>query len=579
MSFTSNFNEHGLHFDSDKNWDDTTSVHSDIPVEMGLDMLMTPRRSARVLQARLDEPVKVATDSTRNPSVRIRMTRKVAAAAAAAASVTGASDTPGKVLRSGTVYYPSPAHVQKQKGRWKDDSNLSVAGHSAAAASSNPYESTIVGQSLVVDSVLADGDDDGKMPSVAEEGQKMPAITEDDTKIPAITQDNDDNSSSSGDTDKQQDDYEPPSPGEEDEGASTEEINEEENQGASTEEINGKDQAASKKESKAPKQRKGRKNKTEQTRDRYIYDLTKPWSNGKKEFFPDDEVEEQIWFLAKQEFEGTPSNRLRWKKEKPTPREGNTQTRCVHKCHYKNESGCRFSILVLEDHNTKLTSIYIGNRPHSDHTINKKKRGPSSKVIAAIASSPNTLRKRGSKSLVNSVMFEKKMSLDKDQQRKAARAVARLQRELDKEILGGLDGGTYEGLDRKLRSYTRELLELQDDFDENTYFLCGSHVCDGTEGNQRIAALFSSGNSLMNIYRFQCTGYDLSFSIDTSYRYTVQGYGLLPIKVVDLSQTGHTVAYGLVNKEDTMAHNFLLYQLKKECERTIEHYRVSGYFD
>ena len=76
-----------------------------------------------------------------------------------------------------------------------------------------------------------------------------------------------------------------------------------------------------------------------------------------------------------------------------------------------------------------------------------------------------------------------------------------------------------------------------------------------------------------------CTGYDLTFSVDTSYRYTVQGFGLLPIKIVDFSQTGHVVGYGLVSKEDVRAHAFLFYQLKYECEKTVEEYCVKGYFN
>jgi hypothetical protein len=148
--------------------------------------------------------------------------------------------------------------------------------------------------------------------------------------------------------------------------------------------------------------------------------------------------------------------------------------------------------------------------------------------------------------------------------------------------LGGLDPRTYEGLNRKFESCRKEELlagEGAGEFDENTFFLCGKHQCIATEGHERVAAMFSTENLLLNIYRIMCTGVDLTFAVDTSYRYTIQGYGLMPIKIVDLSQRAHAVGYGMVSREDVRAHGFLFAQLKNECERTVEELRVKGYFD
>lgn len=554
MSFTSNFTRQGCRFDSGSNSEDNAS-----PVDhrqLVIDMLDTPRRSERLLQQHLEEHIGITTE---RPRPRIFLSSEKVSAASAAL------DSPGRVLRSGTVLPPSHSAARKRTAlRSEEDGRLAVARSTVAAASANPLQSTIA------ESEDEDDDEDDEVEITLTDGKDQDS--EDGKNLASIPEEGKE-SSSSGD---EQEDYVPT-----DVEVGTEEFQPEVRNEAQEDDEGGEVP----KEGPRKKKRKNyRKNKTEQTRDRNIWrDLQFPWSNAQgKSAFLDHELEDQLWCIAKTEFAGTPANRLKWMKEAPTDRESHNITRRVHKCHFYWESKCPFKLLVERNNTTNLSMIYIGNRAHSDHNVCLKSRGGSSAVIAAVVSSPTTLRKKGSKTLVKSVMYEKKLVLDPEEQRKTARKIARLQRALEKDILCGLDGRTYEGLDKKLQSYDRETLEMDEGFDENTYFRCGDYICDGADGveaDQRVCVLFSTGNCLMNCYRQQCTGVDFMLAVDTSYRYTVQGYGLMPIKAVDFSQTGHTVGYGLVSKEDTSAHNFLLYQLKAECERTIKHYRDEGYFD
>lgn len=565
MSFMSTFNTNGLNFESNADWD-ATSMNSECNLSP-VDMHMTPRRSARLLEARLDDNDDNTHSARPPPRIRIPLTKKPVSESRA-----------GRLLRSGTLV-PSPSprhHTRGSPFQSPSQRSLAVAeSPKLAAASANPLESTLMPP--IEEEVDEEIDEEEiavpriRIPLKKPVAESTPGkVLRSGTVVPSPSprhRTTDSPSSRKSVASSSGDSVHNYVPTDEEEEVPMNEEDNTEDENVDVEEETTTDRPPDVADVK-------------KRRDRNIYSGAKPWNNGVKEHFTDDELPSELMVLAQQEFDGNKYNRLNWKKEWPTDSEGKMKTRRVHKCHYKNESDCRFQLVTVRDNETGLSCIYIGNRPHSDHSINKKRRGPSSKVIAAVVSSPNALRKKGTKSLVNSVMFDKKIAMSKAEQRKTQRAVGRLRRELDKDILGGLDGSTYEGLDKKLSSYQKELLELEDDFDQNTFFLCGSYICDGSiPESARIAAMFSTGNCLVNLYRYTCTGYDLTFCIDTSYRYTIQGFGLMPVKVVDLSQTGHTVAYGLVNIEDTEAHNFLLYQLRDECERTIEQYRVSGYFD
>ena len=69
---------------------------------------------------------------------------------------------------------------------------------------------------------------------------------------------------------------------------------------------------------------------------------------------------------------------------------------------------------------------------------------------------------------------------------------------------------------------------------------------------------------------------DVSVAVDTSYRYMWQGYGLLVLKVIDLSQTAHSVAWAMVSKEDDDAHVFVFQQFVKELEHLVSRYAAAG---
>jgi hypothetical protein len=80
----------------------------------------------------------------------------------------------------------------------------------------------------------------------------------------------------------------------------------------------------------------------------------------------------------------------------------------------------------------------------------------------------------------------------------------------------------------------------------------------------------------LNAYRQTTTGQDITLAVDASYRYTWQGYGLLVLKIIDFSQSAHSLAWGLVSKEDDDAHVFVFEQLIAELTSVVRRCARNG---
>ena len=61
-------------------------------------------------------------------------------------------------------------------------------------------------------------------------------------------------------------------------------------------------------------------------------------------------------------------------------------------------------------------------------------------------------------------------------------------------------------------------------------------------------------------------GCGIKIYVDASYRYTVEGWGVLIVKVNSMDQKGHTVAYAICSREDSAAHEWIFKTIKNEVE-------------
>lgn len=80
----------------------------------------------------------------------------------------------------------------------------------------------------------------------------------------------------------------------------------------------------------------------------------------------------------------------------------------------------------------------------------------------------------------------------------------------------------------------------------------------------------------MNAKRQMATGMDLFFAVDTSYRYTKQRWGLMPVKTIGMGAKSHTIAYGFVLNETGDVHGYVYNQIKAEVEKVVQRRIADG---
>ena len=114
-------------------------------------------------------------------------------------------------------------------------------------------------------------------------------------------------------------------------------------------------------------------------------------------------------------------------------------------------------------------------------------------------------------------------------------------------------------------------------FDSHLVYLIGDeYVLDLDCKPPKLLYLWSSENLLLNAYRQMQYGNPVKIYVDASYRYMVEKWGFLVIKVCGQNQRGHTVAYGVCSKEDGNAHEWIFKTLKKEVERLVNQLVLSN---
>jgi hypothetical protein len=124
----------------------------------------------------------------------------------------------------------------------------------------------------------------------------------------------------------------------------------------------------------------------------------------------------------------------------------------------------------------------------------------------------------------------------------------------------------------------------QPDFDENKVYLCANHegndyLLDPGNDNDKpfFVAVFSTEELLLNLAHQHQSGQDIHVMMDASYRVsTERKCGYIPVKIGTLTQTGCTVAYALVTKEDGPAHNFVTDAVWTSMEAVVTRQKQSG---
>ena len=220
-------------------------------------------------------------------------------------------------------------------------------------------------------------------------------------------------------------------------------------------------------------------------------------------------------------------------------------------------------------------TIFVGTAPH-DHTkdYSKKSTTVSSKqaVIAAVQS-PSHLDKGAKRLLSEATKF---VEMNKKQQTSATRKMIRTKATYTKKIIGSESNGrNWADMHQTMEKYKKENLQ---DFNQHTAFLLGNWYGYNSE-EQYFVCVFSTNNLLLNAYRqLASIGHQaIILGVDTSYRYTKEKHGLMPIVVTNPGQEGKIVACAVCSKEDKEAHKVIFQKVKEEVEAVVNELINKGY--
>eukprot|EP00527_Entomoneis_sp_CCMP2396_P003722 CAMPEP_0198141040 /NCGR_PEP_ID=MMETSP1443-20131203/4106_1 /TAXON_ID=186043 /ORGANISM="Entomoneis sp., Strain CCMP2396" /LENGTH=311 /DNA_ID=CAMNT_0043803647 /DNA_START=63 /DNA_END=994 /DNA_ORIENTATION=- len=301
--------------------------------------------------------------------------------------------------------------------------------------------------------------------------------------------------------------------------------------------------------------------KLRKKRDQKLYDYSGAWMDYQQVscFSGKKEQEAALWELAAQSFGGNLTNGVFWLTKNAVHRKRSNDIRQVYRCPFYNSHSCPYQFCTIVESSSEKMEVFISKETHN-HTFMKLKRGISKQVLIDALPSPSKLVKGSTRLVRTAMVSNRSLQLSREDQNKAIRLIHRQKKKIRTETLSGSDPGSFAGMKYILDMYRRQNCN---NFTDHSVFLCGNdYICDSSNG--RVGAFLSTENLLLNAYRQSCTGMDLFLAVDTSYRYSYEGFGLLPIKVIDFSQTSHTVGYAIVSHEDHDAHTFVFRMMKQE---------------
>lgn len=244
----------------------------------------------------------------------------------------------------------------------------------------------------------------------------------------------------------------------------------------------------------------------------------------------------------------------------------------MYYCTYNHQSKCGFRIAIFQNKSSGSYTIVKGLVSHCNHGRNYFKGEALPKQVKTIITSPTTLRLRRPGGILREALA-RGICMNENQQKQGRRLYGKMSKaSKGSHLTNGGDGSTWGDAVETIESFKRENIP---DFDEHSVFLLGDKYLADDRSYLLIGA-FSTENLLLNAFRQSRTGQDLFIAIDTSYRYTPEKIGLMPIKTMSLAQEGKTIAYGVVSKEDGAAHEFILDNVKSAVEEVVHSRRRSG---
>jgi hypothetical protein len=256
----------------------------------------------------------------------------------------------------------------------------------------------------------------------------------------------------------------------------------------------------------------------------------------------------------------------------------------VFRCYFHTEprGSCQFVIRYVRNVSNGQYQFYIGSTKHSEHCVSCQTQ------IRLEINSPSVFNKSAPK-FVQDYMV-KHPDTANEEMNKVNRFFGTLKRKVKRSHLGPLakTPNTFAAVLATLNHWTRDVV-LEREFGPggvaegslpDTMWICPNadnlnfdlQQPNTTADDPRVVVVFTTDELVLNAYRqwYHTGKTDLHFQIDASYKYTTQKrMGYIPIKTLSHCQKGHTVAYAVINTEDTVAHKHILGAVKAAVERIV----------
>jgi hypothetical protein len=223
-----------------------------------------------------------------------------------------------------------------------------------------------------------------------------------------------------------------------------------------------------------------------------------------------------------------------------------------------------------DDHGRVQFNLQVGTVPHTPHYLVMESR---------------VLQEHPGCSLVlkqalfhNEAIFNEKPSQLMDRAcvagarliTKETRRIVRLQEHERNKTREIRRAATWGAMYTALQSYERDRIT---NFDHHSVFLLG---VDFDPDTNRLVAILSTENLLLNAYRQRHWGFPIFFNGDSSWRYTKERIGLYPILTTNIGQNGKTIAYALISHETREVKEFIFRIVREGVERIVNELIESG---
>lgn len=259
---------------------------------------------------------------------------------------------------------------------------------------------------------------------------------------------------------------------------------------------------------------------------------------------------------------------LHWNLKAIKERKRTGDTRRIALCAFAQDAGCPYRLeIICKD---GLYTVSEGSLQHSDHNVSSFIRGAALMHVSKLT--PTKLKGTNVAAAIKELKDDG-FEMDSPQERSFRFARQSLKR---KKMCANLEPGTegtWGAVVTVAQRYVCDDFE-REGFNEHTVYVVGDILSDSSKGE--LVLVLSSDNLLLNGYRALQFGMPLVLYCDCTYRLMVEGHGTMLLGTMDLSQHFHVLAYAIITKEDTGAHEHVMRVVKQGVEDVVARYAREG---